>query len=165
MKRITTKKTPGPRTSGIPSGHRSLAPYLYVRGASRAMDFYARAFGARELWHMPAPDGSISHAEMQVGDSVLMLADEDVKSGSGSPERYKGSAASVFLYVADVDAVFAAAIAAGARPQMPPTDMFWGDRFSVLTDPFGHRWSVATHVEDVSPEEMVRRQQKTEHSS
>jgi PhnB protein len=162
MKRTSKKMTTGAKASGIPSGHRSLAPYLYVRGASRAMDFYARAFGARELWHMPAADGSISHAEMQIGDSVLMLADEDLKSGSGSPERYSGSPASTFLYVADVDAVFAAAVGAGAKAQMKPTDMFWGDRFSVLTDPFGHRWSVATHLEAVSLEEMQRRAAKAQ---
>jgi PhnB protein len=143
--------------SGIPSGHRSLAPYLYVRGASRAMDFYARAFGARELYHMPAPDGTVAHAEMQIGDSVLMLADENPKNGSGSPERYNGSAAGAFLYVSDVDAVFGAAVAAGASVDMEPTDMFWGDRFCALTDPFGHRWSVATHVEDVRPEDMEAR--------
>lgn len=151
---MTSKKKPG---SGIPSGHRSLAPYLYVRGASRAMDFYARAFDAREIFHMPAADGTVSHAEMTIGDSVLMLAEENLASGSGSPERYAGSPASVFLYVDDVDAIFAAALAAGAKADMPPTDMFWGDRFGVLTDPFGHRWSVATHVEDVSVEEMQRR--------
>jgi PhnB protein len=153
---MTSKNKPA-TSSGIPSGHRSLAPYLYVRGASRAMDFYARAFDAREIFHMPAADGTVSHAEMLIGDSVLMLADENLESGSGSPERYEGSPASVFLYVDDVDAVFAAALAAGAKSQMSPTDMFWGDRFSVLTDPFGHRWSVATHVEDVSLEEMQRR--------
>jgi PhnB protein len=126
------------------------------------MDFYARAFGARQLFQMPAADGSISHAEMQIGDSVLMLADEDLQSGSGSPERYNGAPASIFLYLADVDAVFAAAIAAGAKAQMKPTNMFWGDRFSVLTDPFGHRWSVATHVEDVSLEEMQLRAAKVQ---
>jgi PhnB protein len=142
---------------GIPAGHRSLAPYLYVRGASRAMDFYARAFGARELYHMPAPDGTVAHAEMQIGDSILMLADENPSNGSGSPERYNGSAAGAFLYVSDVDAVFAAAVAAGAAAHMEPTDMFWGDRFCVLADPFGHRWQIATHVEDVRPEDMEAR--------
>jgi PhnB protein len=143
--------------SGIPAGHRSLAPYLYVQGAARAMEFYARAFGARELFRMPGPNGTVDHAEIQIGDSVLMLADENAKQGTGSPERFKGSPVSVFLYVADVDAVFSAATAAGAKAQMAPTDMFWGDRFSAITDPFGHRWSIATHVEDVSPVEMKAR--------
>lgn len=143
--------------SGTPSGHRALAPYLFVRGASRAMDFYARAFGARELFHMPAANGSVAHAEMQIGDSILMLADENPLNGSGSPERYNGSPAGAFLYVSDVDIVFAAAVAAGATAHMEPTDMYWGDRFSVLTDPFGHRWQIATHIEDVRPEDMEAR--------
>jgi PhnB protein len=153
---MTQKKTLA-EGSGIPAEHRSLAPYLYVRGALRAMDFYARAFGARELYHMPAADGTVGHAEMRIGDSVLMLADENPENGSGSPERYNGSPAGVFLYVADVDAVFASAVAAGATPHMEPTDMFWGDRFSVLADPFGHKWSIATHIEDVRPEDMEAR--------
>ena len=165
MKRTNKKTSVVGKGSGIPAGHRSLAPYLYVRNAAQAMDFYGRAFGARELWHMPGPDGSVSHAEMRIGDSVLMLADEDLKSGSGSPERYNGASTSVFLYVANVDAVFSTAVAAGAKAQMKPTDMFWGDRFSVLTDPFGHRWSVATHVEDMSVEEMQRREAKARRSS
>src|SRR5262249_13059401 len=141
----------------IPEGHRSLAPYLYVRGATRAMDFYARVFGARELYHMPTPDGRIAHAEMQIGDSVLMLADESEERGTKSPERCGGTPAGIFLYVPDVDAVFARAVAAGALGQAEPTDMFWGDRFASLRDPFGHDWSIATHVEDVAPEEMQKR--------
>src|SRR5713226_3811654 len=145
------------RVAPVPEGHRSLAPYLYVRGASRAMDFYARAFGARETYHMPTPDGRIAHAEMQIGDSVLMLADESPERGSKSPETYGGTPAGIFLYVADVDAAFARAVAAGATGQAEPTDMFWGDRFATLRDPFGHDWSIATHVEDVSPEEMQKR--------
>jgi PhnB protein len=143
----------------IPEGHHSLAPYLYVRGAARAMDFYARAFGAQELFHMPAADGKISHAEMQIGDSVLMLADENPAIGARAPEGLDGAASSVFLYVADVDSVFEKAVKAGASAQSRPTDMFWGDRFAMFTDPFGHVWSVATHIEDVSPEEMERRAQ------
>ena len=141
----------------VPEGHRSLAPYLCVRGASRAMDFYARAFGARELFHMAGPGNRIAHAEMQIGDSVLMLADENPKEGTKSPEAYGGAAASVFLYLPDVDAVFERATAAGAKVEMPPTDMFWGDRYGKLTDPFGHEWGIATHVEDVTPEETQKR--------
>jgi PhnB protein len=151
------KKRKKTASSGVPSGHRSLAPYLYVRRASRAIDFYARAFGARELCQITSLDGFVTHAEMQIGDSVLMLADENLESGSGSPERYQGSPVSVFLYVPDVDSTFAAALAAGAKAHIKPTDVFWGDRYSVLTDPFGHRWSVATRVEEISPEEIARR--------
>ena len=151
----TANKTP--TVAPVPQGHRSLAPYLCVRGASRAMDFYARAFGARELFHMAGPDRRISHAEMQIGDSVLMLADENPDEGAMSPEAYGGTPASVFLYLPDVDAVFERAAAAGAKVLMPPTDMFWGDRFGKLTDPFGHEWGIATHVEDVSPEETQKR--------
>jgi len=146
-----------PKVAPIPEGHRSLAPYLYVRGASKAMDFYARAFGGQELFHMGAPGGTISHGEMQIGDSILMLADENPEQGSRSPETVGGTPASVFLYVADVDEVFAKAMAAGATAHSEPTDMFWGDRMAMLRDPFGHEWALATHIEDVTPEEMQTR--------
>lgn len=106
---------------------------------------------------MASPDGFVTHAEMQIGDSVLMLADENLESGSGSPERYPGSPVSVFLYVPDVDSTFATAIAVGAKSQVKPTDMCWGDRLSVLTDPFGHRWLLATRIEEIPPEEIARR--------
>ena len=146
-----------PAVSPIPEGHRSLAPYLYVRGAVRAMDFYALAFGAQEVFHMDAPDGKIAHAEMQIGDSILMLADENPAIGARSPESCSGTPASVFLYVGDVDAVCARALSAGATAHMLPTDMFWGDRLATLSDPFGHEWLIATHIEDVPPEEMQKR--------
>jgi PhnB protein len=149
------------RVSPIPDGHRSLAPYLYVRGASKAMHFYARAFGARELFHLGEPGGRIAHAEMQVGDSVLMLADENPDQGFRSPESTGGPSMSVFLYVANVDAVFAEAVGAGAAANAEPADMFWGDRFAALRDPFGHQWFIATHVEDVTPEEMQQRGKAT----
>ena len=106
---------------------------------------------------MAGPGNRIAHAEMQIGDSVLMLADENPQEGAKSPEAYGGTAASVFLYLPDVDAVFERATAAGAKVQMPPTDMFWGDRYGKLTDPFGHEWGIATHVEDVTPEETQKR--------
>jgi PhnB protein len=141
----------------VPAGHRSLAPYLCVRDAARAIGFYTRAFGAKELFRMPGPDGRISHAEIQIGDSVLMLADEKPEQGARSPEAYGGTPASVFLYVPDVDGVFAKAKAAGAKIEAPPADMFWGDRYGRLRDPYGHEWSVATHLENVSPEEMSAR--------
>jgi PhnB protein len=121
------------------------------------MDFYARAFGAVEIFHMDGANERIAHAEMQIGDSVLMLADENSALGIWSPESAGGSSTSVFLYVPDVDAVFDQALAAGAIAHSEPRNMFWGDRFASLRDPFGHEWSIATHVEDVAPEEMQRR--------
>ena len=145
------------RVPAVPSGHRSLAPYLTVRGASEAIDFYARVFGAKELYRIPGPNGGIGHAEVQIGDSVLMLADESPEQGTRSPEAYGGTPASIFAYLPDVDAVFAKAAAAGAKIQAPPEDMFWGDRYGKLKDPFGHEWGIATHIEDVSPEEMASR--------
>ena len=141
----------------LPEGYHALTPYLVVKGASRAMDFYAKAFGAKEKFHMPGENGSIVHAELQIGDSVLMLADENPARGTHAPGTGGETSASIFLYVTDVDAVFAKATTAGAKTVMPPSDMFWGDRYGKLRDPFGHEWSVATHVEDVAPEEMQRR--------
>ena len=132
----------------IPSGYHSLTPYLSLRQADRAIEFYKKAFGAEERFRMPTPDGRVAHAEMQIGDSIFMLTEaieEPVTS------------ASLYLYVADVDAVFARAVAAGAQPAMQPADMFWGDRFGRVTDPFGVRWSIATHTEDVAPEEIGKR--------
>ena len=152
---MTTSKQP--KGSGIPEGHRTLAPYLIVRRVERAMDLYALAFGARELFHMTGPGDRISHAELAIGDSVLMLADENPEQGTRSPEAYGGTPASVFMYLNDVDAVFAKAESAGATIELPPTDMFWGDRYGKLRDPFGHEWGIATHVEDVTPEESQRR--------
>ncbi len=141
----------------VPDGYHALTPYLIVNGASRAMDFYARAFGAKETFHMPGEGGKIAHAEMRVGDSVLMLADENPARGTHAPGPDGAAAASVFLYVPDVDTVFGKATAAGAKTLAAPADMFWGDRYGKLRDPFGHEWSVATHVEDVTPEEMQKR--------
>jgi PhnB protein len=141
----------------VPDGYPALTPYLTVKGASRAMDFYARVFGAQERYHLPGPDGRIAHAEMQIGSSVLMLADECPERGAHAPSAGAKSSASVFAYVDDVDAVFAKATAAGAKTLAAPADMFWGDRYGKLVDPFGHEWALATHVEDVAPEEMQRR--------
>jgi len=144
-------------TSSIPAGLHTVTPYLCVRGAAQAIDFYKKAFGARELMRMPSPDGRIAHAEIQVGNSVIMLCDEYPEMGTKSPQALGGSAASFMLYDDDVDAVFERAVAAGATVKQPLADMFWGDRFGQLTDPFGHDWSLAKHIEDVSPEEMARR--------
>ena len=141
----------------IPDGYPTLTPYLTVKGASRAMDFYAKVFGAKERYHLPGPDGRVAHAELQIGSSVLMLADECPERGVLAPAANGARPVSVFAYVEDVDAVFTKATAAGAKAIAPPADMFWGDRFGKLLDPFGHEWSLATHVEDVSPEEMSKR--------
>ncbi len=141
----------------VPEGYRTVTPYLTIRGGDRAIEFYKRAFDARELVRMPGPGGKLMHAELQIGDSMIMLSDEFPEMGGKSPEALNGTPVSIFLYVEDVDKVFQQAVNAGATPQMPPQDMFWGDRFGKLTDPFGHQWSLATHKEDVAPEELAKR--------
>ena len=143
----------------IPEGYYSLTPYLAVRGAAAAIEFYTKAFGAQELMRMPGPGGRIMHAEVKIGNSVLMLADENPERGHLSPASRGGATASVMFYTEDVDATFKKAVAAGAKADMPPADMFWGDRMGNLTDPFGHTWAIATHKEDVSPGEMQKRMQ------
>ena len=141
----------------IPDGYHTATPYLVVRGADKALDFYTRAFGAKEVVRMDGPGGKVMHAEFQIGDSMIMLSEEFPQMGSVSPSTLNGTASSVMLYVADVDAAFHKAIAAGAKEEMAPMDMFWGDRFGKLVDPFGHKWAIATHKEDVAPDEMRSR--------
>ncbi|TMA79416.1 MAG: VOC family protein [Deltaproteobacteria bacterium] len=143
----------------IPPGYHAVTPYLTVRGAARAIDFYKRAFGATEQMRMPAADGErLMHAEIRIGDSVVMLSDEFPEMGGGrSPESLGGAGGSLFLYVDDVDATFRQAVAAGGKALMPVQDMFWGDRFGRVADPFGHVWGIATHTEDLTPEEIGRR--------
>jgi PhnB protein len=141
----------------VPDGYHSVTPHLVVRDAAKAIGFYAEAFGAEELYRMPGPDGTVMHAELMLGDSRVMLGEEAPQMGALSPQTIGGSPVSLLLYVKDVDASFARAGAAGCTAQMPPTDMFWGDRYGKLQDPFGHQWALATHVEDVSPEEMAKR--------
>jgi PhnB protein len=141
----------------IPDGYYSLTPYLVVKGAAEAIEFYKKAFGATETIRMPGPDGRIMHAEITIGNSVLMLSDESPERQQLSPVTLGGSGSSVMLYTDDVDATFKKALAAGATEQMAPMDMFWGDRMGNLKDPFGHSWAIATHTEDVSPEEMEKR--------
>jgi PhnB protein len=143
--------------SAIPEGTRTVTPHLVIKGASKAIDFYTRAFGAREHHRMPGPGGLIGHAELQIGDSLIYLADEWPQGSSRSPQSLKGSSVVIHLYVPDVDSSFQRAVGAGAKAVMPLMDMFWGDRFGQVRDPFGHLWSLATHKEDVSPEEMARR--------
>ena len=141
----------------IPEGYHTATPYLIVKDAARAIEFYKKAFGATELMRMPGPGGKIGHAEIKIGDSPIMLADEVPGMGFRSPESLGGSPISILLYVEDVDVVFSEALAAGAKVQRPVADQFYGDRSGGFTDPFGYVWHVATHIEDVSPEEVGRR--------
>ena len=142
----------------IPEGQGAIVPHLAVRGAAEAIEFYKKAFGAVELMRMPTPGGKLGHAHLKIGDSHLFLADEFPGMGScQAPATLGGTTVSIHLNVEDIDATFQKAVAAGAKPLMPPMDMFWGDRFGKVSDPFGHEWSMATHKEDLSPEEMKRR--------
>jgi PhnB protein len=138
----------------IPDGMHTVTPHLICAGASDAIDFYNQAFGAVELTRMPGQNGKLMHASIRIGDSTVMLTDEMPDFGALGPNALKGSPVTIHLYVEDVDAVAARAVAAGAKIRMPVADMFWGDRYGQLEDPFGHRWSIATHVRDVTPEEM-----------
>jgi PhnB protein len=143
----------------IPAGNHTVTPYIVVKGAANAIAFYKKAFGAEEVACMPGFDGqSIMHAELKVGDSLIYLADE-CPSGMGnpSPATLGGTTVGLHLFVENVDAAYDRAVTAGAKSQLPPQNMFWGDRFSKVVDPFGHVWSLATHIEDVPPEEMGRR--------
>ena len=141
----------------VPEGYHTATPYLIIKGAAAALEFYKKAFGATELLRMPKPDGRIGHAEIKIGDSIIMLADEFPEIGARGPESYGGSPITIMLYVADVDAVFNRAVAAGAKVERPVANQFYGDRTGGIIDPFGHKWYLATHVEDVPPEELVRR--------
>lgn len=138
----------------VPPGMHSLTPHLVCANAAAAIDFYRQAFGAEEIMRLPMPDGKLGHAMLRIGDSMLMLADEFPQWESHSPATLRGSPVTIHLAVPDVGATFEQAVAAGATTRMAPADMFWGDRYGVLVDPFGHHWSVATHVRDVSVEEM-----------
>ena len=141
----------------IPAGYHSVTPYLIIKGAARALDFYQRAFGATELMRIPGPGDAVMHAEILLGDSHIMLADECPQMNALSPQTLSGSAVLLHLYVPDADAMFAQAIAAGATVEQPMENKFYGDRSGSVLDPFGHRWTLSTHVEDVSPEEIGRR--------
>ena len=141
----------------IPEGYHTLTTYLAVRDAAKAIDFYKEAFGAREIMRMPGPDGNVAHAELEIGDSKLMLSDPFEQSSVQLPSERGGPTASIFMYVDDVDATFEQAQRAGATVVSELEDMFWGDRFGTLADPFGQVWSVATRKEDLSEEEMAER--------
>lgn len=141
----------------IPEGYNTLTPYLIVKGAKAALEFYKKAFDAQELMRVDAPGGMIGHAEMKVGDSLFMLADEHAEMGFKAPTTYGGSPVGFNLYVTEVDMVAAKAKAAGAKELRPVQDQFYGDRSGTFQDPFGHVWTISTHVEDVSPEELAKR--------
>jgi PhnB protein len=152
------------KTNGVkavPAGHHTATPALIIRGAGEAIEFYKKAFGATEISRFPAPDGkSIMHAEIKIGDSPIMLSDEFPGCKGKSPTTAGTTTGSIFLYFEDVDSVYHRAVTAGAKGDMPPVNMFWGDRFASVTDPFGHSWSLATHVEDLTPDEVARRGQE-----
>jgi PhnB protein len=142
----------------IPDGYRTVTPYLTIKGASEAIEFYKKAFGAEETARMPGPDGRLMHAEIKIGECIVMMSDEFPEYGpKGSPSSLGGTTAGILLYVPDADAAWNKAVAAGAQVVMPLDNAFWGDRYGKLKDPFGHEWSIATHIEDLTPEEMEKR--------
>ena len=141
----------------IPEGYHAVTPYLIVKSAARALDFYKKAFNATELYRMEGPGGTVGHAEFKIGDSILMISDEFPQMGSKSAETLGGSPIGLCIYVENVDTLFKQAVAAGAKEERPLKDQFYGDRSGTLRDPFGLQWTLATHVEDVAPAEMKRR--------
>jgi PhnB protein len=141
----------------IPDGYSTVTPYLIVKGAANALDYYKMAFDAQEIMRMPGPGGTIAHAEIQVGTSRIMLADESPQMGNKSPLTLGGSGTGLMLYVTDADGTFQRAVTGGGTVVQPMKNQFYGDRSGTVTDPFGHQWTIATHVEDVAPEEMKRR--------
>jgi PhnB protein len=146
-----------------PEGYHSVTPYLIIGGAADAIEFYKRAFGAIELFRFPSPDGKVGHAEIKIGDSPIMLADEYLDMGYKGPQTLGGSPVSIMIYVEDVDTIFNQAVAAGATIKEALQDKFYGDRMGTVIDPFGHRWHLATHKEDVSLEEMEQRAKAAGH--
>ena len=147
-------------TKAIPDGYHSATPYLIVKGAATAIDYYKRAFGATELFRMADDKGTVGHAEIKIGDSVIMLADETPGAVCHTPRSLGGSSVGMMIYVNDVDTVFKRAVEAGGKSLRPLTNQFYGDRSGTLEDPYGHVWTVATHVEDVPPEDLKRRAQQ-----
>lgn len=144
----------------IPEGYHSVTPYLIIKGAANAIDFYKRVLGAKELMRIPAPGGKIGHAELTIGDSHIMLSDEHPEMGHRSPQTIGGTGVSLMVYLERVDEIFKQALAAGAKELQPVKDQFYGDRSGTFQDPFGHVWTVSTHVEDVPPEELSRRMEQ-----
>jgi PhnB protein len=145
------------KVKAIPEGTNTVTPHLVIRGAAKAIEYYKNAFGAQELMRMQGPGGMIGHAELKIGNSVIFLADEFPQAPCKAPQSLGATTCTLNLYVEDVDNVYDTAVRAGGKAAMPPADMFWGDRYGQLVDPFGHVWGVATHKEDVNPEEMEKR--------
>jgi PhnB protein len=141
----------------IPDGYSTVTPYLFIKGAAAAIEYYKKVFGAQEIMHLPAPGGLVGHAELKIGNSVIMLSDENPQWGTKGPHTLGGSATSLHVYVENVDSVVQKALAEGAQLHRPVKDQFYGDRSGSVVDPFGHLWSIATHIEDVSPEEIEKR--------
>jgi PhnB protein len=158
---LTVSQPPGaarkPNVNPVRKGYHVVTPYLIVKGAAKAIEFYKEVLGATELMRFPGPNGNIGHAEIKIGDCQVMLADEIPGMGFSSPETLRGTPVGLVVYVEDVDACAAKAIAAGARIVKPVQDQFYGDRSGTFTDPFGHLWTISTHIEDVSPAELQRR--------
>jgi PhnB protein len=144
-------------TQPIPEGYHTVTPYLAVDDAAEAIEYYTKAFGAKERARMETPDGKIGHAELEIGDSLVMLSDPFPQASTRSPKELGGTSVSVFMYVEDVDAVVKQAVDAGAKVTMEVADQFWGDRFGTVADPFGHVWAIATHVEDLTADEIAER--------
>ena len=145
----------------IPDGYHSVTPYLFIKGAANAIDYYKNVFGAKERMRMPGPNDRIMHAELEIGDTIVMLSDENPQTGAASPQTVGGASNSLHVYVENVDTVTQKAVDAGAKLVRPVKDEFYGDRIGTITDPFGQIWSIATHIEDVSPDEMKKRMTKT----
>ncbi|HEY3663092.1 MAG TPA: VOC family protein [Chthoniobacterales bacterium] len=156
----STKEETTTASQRIPAGMHTVTPHLICAGAAEAIEFYKEAFGAVEISCLPGPDGKVMHASIQIGDSVIMLNEERAEWGAFGPKALKGSPVTIHLYVEDADAFFAQAVKAGAKVTMPLDDMFWGDRYGKVEDPFGHQWSIGTHVRDVTPEEMQKAMQE-----
>lgn len=154
----TTKKEPttAKKVKRVPEGYHTVTPHLVIQGAAQAIEFYKKALGAKELRRAPDPSGKLMHAEIQIGDSRIFLNDEYPEMGALAPVSLKGSPVTIHLFVEDVDSLFQQAVNAGARVMMELADQFWGDRYGVITDPFGHHWSIASHVKDMTPEEMQK---------
>ena len=151
------KEAPMSTVKAIPAGYRTVTPYLTIKNGAKALEFYKKAFGVTEIYKLMMPDGRLGHAEIRLGDSMIMLGDEFPEYGGKAPDTLGGSPVSIYLYVEDVDAFFKRALAAGAKERKPVMDQFYGDRSGQLEDPFGHLWWVATHKEDVTPEEIQKR--------
>jgi PhnB protein len=148
------------KVKAIPDGYHTVTPYLVVRNAAQAIGFYTEAFGAKQTVRMDGPNGKVMHAEIRIGDSVIMIGDENPQRGSTSPETLNGSAVRLMLYCENVDQAFERAVQVGAKALSPPADLFWGDRIGYLVDPFGHKWALQQHVRDLSPEEMRKAQEE-----